>query len=447
MSRTTSPNRKTKMTDKTPVEKIVDTTLAAVAPASVSPEKAPVDKTVLAFDKPKTTTEVKATYIPEPQHDAPPVVDPLLVTMLCWPRSHNSPEEIAFTGWLENYITTDLKQIVTKRAEGAFSVTIPLDKTQPGTNVFMESTTLFSCHVDTVDNKMVDPTTRKKLTYDPSFGLIALDSQSAGNCLGADDSAGIWLMLKMIAAGTPGTYLFHRGEECSGVSAKAMAKGHKDWLQKFSVAVAFDRKDGGDIVTVQGGLRCASEKFASRLGGMLDAFGFRYKESLTGSYTDVKEYRGIIAEVVNLSCGYDGAHTRKETLDFAHLNALAEALPKVEWESLPIDRDPKAKDPETTTYWKGSRGFANMGSLFDDDEEKQWGARSKAGKKSNGAKTPLAPLEKFEPGNSFSGMTMDEIRDACEDDVQWALEGIVDLMRSNAKLRADIDVLNRLMGL
>jgi hypothetical protein len=253
-------------------------------------------------------------------------------------------------------------------------------------------------------------------------------------------------MLKMIEAGTPGTYLFHRGEEVGGISAKAMAKGHKEWLQKFSVAVAFDRKDTGDIVTVQGGLRCASPKFASRLAGMLDAFGFRYEESLTGSYTDVKEYRGIIAEVVNLSCGYDGAHTRKETLDFAHLSALAQALPKVEWEALPIDRDPKAKDPETMT-WKGSRGFSHMGQLFDDDEERQWGARAKAGKKSNGAKTPLAPLEKFEPGNSFSGMTMDEIRDACEDDVQWALEGIVDLMRDNAKLRADIGVLNRLMGL
>ena len=47
-----------------------------------------------------------------------------------------------------------------------------------------------------------------------------------------------------------------------------------------------------------------------------------------------------------------------------------------------LDRDPKAADPKpeyTTQRWAGSRGFANMGTLFD-DEEKQWGARDKAGK-------------------------------------------------------------------
>jgi hypothetical protein len=153
---------------------------------------------------------------------------------------------------------------------------------------------------------------------------------------------------------------------------------------------------------------------------------------------------------VNLSVGYDGAHTRKETLDFAHLSALAEALPKVEWESLPIDRDPKAADPAPSYQnWKGSRGFGGMSGLFDDDEERQWG---KNGAKAKKGKTPLMPVGTF-PTNDprddvgFSGMSMQEIEDAVQDDVTWTVEHIVKLMRANSKMTADIDVLNRLLGL
>lgn len=436
------------------VDKSVDSTkptanLPSVSPASSTVNNKPGEATMKqpakwAFD-PKTV-EAKGTYVAAPQHDVPAEVDPLLVTMLCWPRSHNSPEELAFTAWLKNHITTELKRIVEPHSEGAFSVTIPSDKVRvvDSVSTFIPSTTLFSCHVDTVDQKMMDSATRKKLTYDPGFGTIALDSTSAGNCLGADDSAGIWLMLKMIEAGTPGTYLFHRGEEVGGISARAIASKETLWLGQFQAAVAFDRKDNGDIVTVQGGLRCASPKFASRLGGMLDAFGFQYKESTTGSYTDVKDYRGLIAEVVNLSCGYDSAHSRNETLDYAHLHALAEALPKVEWESLPVDRDPKAKDPETQT-WKGSRNF---GGLFD-DEDKQWGKANgtkKRKKTTLAAVGTLPPTDPFED-QGFEGMSWSDIEDVVNDDVSWTVEQIVKLLRRNAQQKADITTLQNLMGM
>ncbi len=440
MSRTPSPKRKTKMTD---VNNSGDKTPVQASLPSVSPASAAVDKKDWAFKGVgSTTTEAKGSYVAAPQHEIPKEVDPLLVTMLCWPRDHNSPEEIAFSGWLKDYLVKELKVEVTMRQEGAMSVEIPITPAV-GDQPMVRSTTLFSCHVDTVDNKMTLPETRKKLTYDPSFGTIALDSQSAGNCLGADDSAGIWLLLKMIEAGTPGTYLFHRGEERGGISAKAIAKSATGWLQGFQCAVAFDRKDTGDIVTVQGGSRCASPKFASRLAGMLDALGFSYQESLTGSYTDVKEYRKMIAECVNLSCGYDGAHSRNETLDYGHLAAMAKALPKVEWESLPIDRDPKAADPASTFRGK----WSGMDGLFDDDEERQWGARAKNGTKKS--KPPLLPVGKYEPvqDNGFHGMSMVEIETVIEDDVTWSVEAIVGLLRENAKLKGDNDMLTKLLGL
>jgi hypothetical protein len=375
--------------------------------------------------------------------------------MLCTPRCHDSPEEKAFTGWLQTYIVKDLKHVITEREAGSFSVTIPLAECDTVANTpTIYSTTLFSCHVDTVDGKMLDPASRKKLTYDPVFGTIALDSSGVGNCLGADDTAGIWLMLKMIEAGCPGTYLFHRGEECGGVSAKANADKIAGWLRQFQCAVAFDRKDTGDIVTVQGGMRCASSKFTHRLGDMLAKHGFDYKESTTGTYTDVKDYRKLIPEVVNLSCGYDMAHTRGETLDYAHLFAMSQALPKIEWEALPIDRDPAAKDPVPSykgAAFKGSR-FAGMDDLFDDDDlKRQWGKQKKA----NGAKPAAKPTAK--PGektatllgfdNPFHGMTFAEIEDATYSDSVWAVEGIVWLMRENARLQADNEMLAKLMGL
>ena len=269
-----------------------------------------------------------------PFHPIPQVVDPLLLTILSWPRKHNSASELGFKNWLGAWLSTQGE--TTLHAEGALSVTVPGPL---GT----ASTTLFSCHTDTIDPSIAcpsDPLARKTLTYDSDFGLIALHKDSVGDSLGADDGAGVWLMLRMIEAGVAGTYLFHRGEECGGISAKAIAAEEENWLGQFQACIAFDRPRTDEVITHQGGLRCASHAFASSLCDQLNAHGFDYAPSSEGVYTDNKEYCSLIAECVNLGVGYEDQHGRSETQDYAHLDALRAACLAINWAGLLIEREP-----------------------------------------------------------------------------------------------------------
>jgi hypothetical protein len=60
--------------------------------------------------------------------------------------------------------------------------------------------------------------------------------------LGADDGAGIALLLRMIDNKIPGSYIFHLREEIGGTCAKGMAMHHSDFLVKFDRAITFDRR-------------------------------------------------------------------------------------------------------------------------------------------------------------------------------------------------------------
>src|SRR3546814_4503361 len=68
--------------------------------------------------------------------------------------------------------------------------------------------TLWSCHVDTVA-----AVGGAQAVGIDAHGVAHLCDGKAGMSLGADDGAGLWIMLGMIAAAFPGLYLFHRGEE------------------------------------------------------------------------------------------------------------------------------------------------------------------------------------------------------------------------------------------
>ena len=61
---------------------------------------------------------------------------------------------------------------------------------------------LWSCHTDTVHIKGGKQNIQKRK------GVVSLVPDSKANCLGADDTAGIWLMREMILAGKPGLYIF-----------------------------------------------------------------------------------------------------------------------------------------------------------------------------------------------------------------------------------------------
>lgn len=201
-----------------------------------------------------------------------------------------------------------------------------------------ESPVLWSCHTDTVHRRGGRQRVHVK------NGLFSLKSDSS--CLGADDTAGIWLMRQMILRGIPGHYVFHYGEEMGGLGSSALAEYEHDWLAQIKWAIALDRAGYTDVITHQRGYRCCSNSFAEELAQRL---GFGYQPCDAGIYTDTAEYEAIVPECTNLSVGYFSCHSSAETLDGDHLVRLLGALCALDVDTLPCERDPAAVDED---LWK-----------------------------------------------------------------------------------------------
>jgi hypothetical protein len=370
----------------------------------------------------------------------------MLVNILSWPRDHDSENEKMFCDWMKRHLS--LKHAVRIHQEGAFSVTIPI----PAEKGAKPSSTLFSCHVDTASDRACKTGERKRLAYDPNFGTIFLEKDSPGGCLGADDGAGVWLMLKMIEQNKPGTYLFHRGEERGGISARAIASKEVPWISQFELAVAFDRPRTNEIITHQGSMECASQKFAKALCAELNKHSMEYKPSDRGVYTDTKEYRRLVAECINVGVGYEGQHGRAETQDYAHLCALLTAILAVDWDALPVDRDPTKPDPAPS--YAGWKGWTSPGrqSSFDDleDYDVPVGNGTKKGGKAKKAPAPPAPVHTVSTAKEIieemDGMTIDDIRYVLEESPDDALLIMIELMRQRNRLVNDVIALETLLG-
>lgn len=238
------------------------------------------------------------------------------------------------------------------------------------------STTLWSCHTDTVHRKAGRQTIH--VDYTKMTLQLSKRSRKTSNCLGADDTTGCYLLREMILANVPGYYIFHYGEESGGIGSRALAGAYSAWLkERFKCAIALDRCGTQDIITHQG-FRTASDAFALSLALALD---MDYKPCSSGIYTDTAEYEEIIPECSNVSIGYSRAHSPAETQDLAHLDRLRTALLKIgSTNHLTIDRDPA--DRPVTQYWANWRDYSNFRddlpsgvdmvtddrTLFDDDE-------------------------------------------------------------------------------
>lgn len=181
--------------------------------------------------------------------------------------------------------------------------------------------TLYSCHLDTVHHKLG----RQVLMRGERAGTLqGFDTE----CLGADDGAGIWLLLQMIEAKVPGGYVFHLGEEDGCIGSRWMARERKDWLQSFERCISFDRPGTSDVVTHFRGKRGCSPGFALTLALELTMRmpGYFLSPCSGGGATDVMHYIGIIDECTNISIGYHRQHTPAESLDVNYLEALRDAI-------------------------------------------------------------------------------------------------------------------------
>jgi len=197
---------------------------------------------------------------------------------------------------------------------------------------------LWCSHVDTVHIQTAP--VKQTIVYDEGCGMIYKDDKTMP--LGADDGAGVWMLLEMIDAKVPGTYLFHRGEERGGIGSGAIAALHTAFLAPFKWAIAFDRRGTGDVITEQFTGETASVMFAQAFA---DALALDYKPCPNGVFTDTANYAHIIPECTNISVGYDNEHTPNETLDVWHLVQLRDAVVAAfskGVDDLPVLRDPAA---------------------------------------------------------------------------------------------------------
>lgn len=215
-------------------------------------------------------------------------------------------------------------------------------------------TILWSSHTDSVHR---DEGFQK---IEQTGSKIHLPKKSKSNCLGADDAAGNFIMIKMIEAKVPGLYVFHYGEEVGCRGSGGIANETPEFLDGIKAAVAFDRRGFTSVITHQRG-RTASDKFAQSVCDQLPA---RFKPDPTGILTDTKIYMGIVPECSNISVGYENEHHDNETQCVDHLFELRDHMIKIDAAKFVIDRDPKGNVSEASRPPQRSGGYGLGGTGY-----------------------------------------------------------------------------------
>lgn len=264
------------------------------------------------------------------------VLGKILNTALSIKRPHGSQTNVRFTQWLREQLPLELNKAAFYDGAGNLHV----DNRSQASHK-----TLFVAHVDTVHRNEGKNKIAKTKTH----------WRAKGDVLGADDGAGVAMLMHMIWGGIRGYYIFTQGEERGGVGARYLAEKMPDLLGEFDRAIAFDRRGIDSVITHQGWGRCCSDTFGTALADALmdgnDALMMLNDD--TGVYTDTAEFTEIIPECTNISVGYAREHTQEESLDLIYYSNLAAAVLTVDWDALPVERDPSVIEPvyETGNWW------------------------------------------------------------------------------------------------
>ena len=227
-----------------------------------------------------------------------------------------------------------------------------------------ESRTIFASHLDTAcrDQSKVKHRIDKQQ-------IVTTDGTSI---LGADDKAGVTILLWLIKNNIPGLYYFFIGEEvgCVGSSSAAPLGNFRG---NYDRIISFDRRGTNSVITYQSSYRCCSDDFANALAKQLNLkTNLFYKIDETGVYTDSAEFVDYIPECTNLSVGYLNEHTTRESQDLYHLNKLALASLGVEWEKLPTKRDASKRESKWDSKFSSKRDYRpnkSSRTVFDEDYE------------------------------------------------------------------------------
>jgi len=202
-----------------------------------------------------------------------------------------------------------------------------------------DSETLFTCHLD---NYCRD---KRAVTHVIEDNIICTDGLTI---LGADNKAGVLVLIYLISNNVPGHYCFFIGEEpieSGGLYGSTLfAKYYKD-IKKFKRAIAFDRKATGSIITRQMAQTCCSNDFALALCKEFNDYGLWMEPDETGYYTDTAAFLELIPECTNISVGVYDEHSTEESIDIEYLETIAKTAVLIDWEYLPTHRTPNSWMP------------------------------------------------------------------------------------------------------
>jgi hypothetical protein len=244
-------------------------------------------------------------------------------------RGHESIADAEFAAWLCNRLPVSM-------IDAAGNVHVDM-RDSP------QHRTMFTAHIDTVH-------------HEGGVNRVHVDGRfwraGEGAALGADDGAGVALMCHMIEGGVPGYYLFCRGEECGGIGSTWLAKNMPEVFTDIDRAVAFDRGGYEDVITHQSRGRCCSDEFGQALSAALTTEVDWFLPSDSGIYTDTAEFIYLVPECTNISVGYKCQHGDREQLDVEFLQRLAKQVLDIQWDELPVKRDPAKREHKYYTHYR-----------------------------------------------------------------------------------------------
>lgn len=190
--------------------------------------------------------------------------------------------------------------------------------------------TMFTCHLDTCSYRFEE--------VNHVFSGEQWIQTDGTTVLGADDKAGMTVLLYMIEQRVPGLYYFFVGEEVGGVGSTSLVVS--GCPKTYKKCVSFDRRGYDSVITRQKFGPCCSEPFAQALSKALNQTNpeFKFKPDATGVFTDSAVFTGVIPECTNISVGYFFEHSEDECQDILFLEKLCHAVVKVDWSALPIVR-------------------------------------------------------------------------------------------------------------
>lgn len=312
-----------------------------------------------------------------------------------------------------------------------------------------ESKTMFTAHLDTSGH------VKSKVNHVFDGNMIKTDGKTI---LGADDKAGVTIMLYMIKNKIPGLYYFFVGEEVGCIGSGLVARNFKD---KYDRVISFDRRDTNSIITYQSFTRCCSDKFANALAHQINTkSNLKYKIDEGGIYTDSAEFVNIIPECTNLSVGYYKEHTCSESQNIEHLEKLASVCLRIDWENLPVVRNPLKTEYRNYTIYKdkSSRSYKknynrNYNSGYDnsrysgygngynwDDDDIDWTSDKKSRNNRFNKNKKNESVKTYYDGGDGKLIQITPAKSVVQDDKRNYYEAVADKILSGKITREEIEI-------